>query len=108
MVYSRMTAAITVFLLIAVVTLACIGMMQGVGTVLEHEGNMEHSAGTITLDADHSFTLTTANHEHEHFQCSKRCLVEWSHMQRHQNEKAHTDVYYIRDVNNVLVALDVD
>lgn len=117
--YSRTTAFITVFLLIAVVGLAGVELVNLVGTTLDHGytavGNdgithqVEHSAGVIkTLKPDNSFLLTEANGQVQSFQCSKKCLTELSHIQRHITEKAHTDIYFIRTSNNVLDAIDVD
>jgi hypothetical protein len=68
-----------------------------------------HDAGTITtIRSDMSFTLKIANGKQVSFQCSDHCKVAISHMMRHELEKAHTDVYYVEEANNILLALDVD
>ncbi|WP_126550408.1 hypothetical protein [Dictyobacter kobayashii] len=70
---------------------------------------MEQASGTIvSMSSDHSFMLKTADGMLEHFQCNERCLGAESHMRRHLNERAHTDVYYMRAADGTLIAVDVD
>lgn len=109
MLFSRSTAFLTVFLLIALIALVSIGIVNAMGNALTQGPGLEHVSGTIIrMDADHGFMLKTANGDLEHFQCTERCVNAGPHMQRHINEYAHTDVYYMRMSNGVLAAVDVD
>lgn len=109
MLKSRLTAFILVILLIAVVSLVTFELMFGIGEVITHGPGTEHAAGTIvSMNPDHSFMLKTANGTIEHFQCNERCIAGESHMRRHLNENAHTDVYFMRMKNGTLLAIDVD
>lgn len=119
MVYPRITATISVIALIAVLALGSVMLVNRVGTALMH-GNMvtsnsgstypvQHSDGVILkMYGNNTFTLEAANGEQETFQCSKRCLNSLGHMARHEQEHAHTDVYYLRISPDVLEAIDVD
>ncbi|GCE04958.1 hypothetical protein [Dictyobacter aurantiacus] len=108
MLNSRFTAFIAVILLIGVVSLVTIGIVFAIGPTITHTSGLEHDAGTIvSMNPDHSFMLKTANGTIERFQCNERCIAGESHMRRHLNEHAHTDVYFMR-VNNMLLAIDVD
>ena len=110
MIFSRMTAAICVVLLIGLVALASIGITSGIGTALTHGNNVEHSNGYIQPGylPGQPFQLLVKNGPLLRFQCQQRCLTETAHIQRHLNEHAPTDVYYLREPNNTLVAIDVD
>jgi len=109
MVKSRLTAFTLVILLIVGISLVTFGIMFGIGGAITHGPGTEHAAGTIvSMNPDHSFMLKTANGTIEHFQCNERCIAGESHMRRHLNEKAHTDVYFMRANNGMLLAIDVD
>ncbi|GCF10426.1 hypothetical protein [Dictyobacter arantiisoli] len=106
---SRSTAFITVALLIALIALFSIGIVNSVGTAVTHGPNTEHTSGTImSMNTDGSFVLKTATGALTHFQCNERCVTAQSHMQRHINEHAHTDVYYMRTADGTMIAVDVD
>ena len=105
----RSTAFISVLILIGILSLVIIGITNGVGTAMTHGPNMEHVAGVITnIAPDKSFTIKTARGVIEHFQCSEHCLNAIPHMQRHVNERANTDIYYMQAANGTLIAVDVD
>lgn len=109
MLNSRLTAFITVILLITIISLVTFGIVQGIGTAITHGSGMEQASGIIvSINPDHSFMLKTANGTLEHFQCNERCAGGESHMYRHLHERAHTDVYYRRTTNGILMATDVD
>lgn len=105
----RFTAAVFVFLLITLLSLVGIGLVSLGGPALTHGMATEHSDGTIIrINTGMDFVLRTASGQQIHFACGGRCPTQLSHMQRHYVEKAHTDVYFIREANNVLMAIDVD
>ncbi|HLZ60321.1 MAG TPA: hypothetical protein VKR06_25525 [Ktedonosporobacter sp.] len=105
----RFSAAIFVFLFIALLSLAGVGLVMLGGPILTHGRMSEHSDGTIIrINAGMDFVLRTASGQQIHFACGGRCPSQLSHMQRHYVEKAHTDVYFVREANNVLMAVDVD
>ncbi|GAC1435689.1 MAG: hypothetical protein PVS3B3_25070 [Ktedonobacteraceae bacterium] len=109
MTFPRITAAVFVLLLIGCFALIGIGTVALVGPEITHSMMTDHDAGTImSIRSDMSFTLKTANGKQVSFQCSDRCKVALSHMTRHEFEKAHTDVYYVEEANNIFLALDVD
>ena len=105
----RFTAAVFVLLFIALLALAGIGLVGLGGPDLKHGSMTEHSDGTIIrINAGKDFTLRTASGQQIHFECGGSCPSQLSHMQRHLVEKAHTDVYFVREANNILMAIDVD
>lgn len=108
MAFPRITAAILVFLLIGSVVLAGIGGINWLASFAR--GNyVEHDNGKIIqIGPGMDFVLKTASGQDVHFQCSERCHNLLSHMQRHLNEHASTDVYYITEANHTLLAIDVD
>ncbi len=109
MIFPRITAAVFVLLLIGCFALVGIGVVALIGPGMTHSMTADHDAGTIiTIRSDMSFTLKTANGKQVSFQCSDHCKVAFSHMARHEFEKAHTDVYYVEEANNIFLALDVD
>ncbi len=109
MMFPRITAAIFVLLLIGCFALVGIGSVALVGPGMTHSMMSDHDSGMImTISPDMSFTLKTADGKKMSFQCSDRCKIALSHMTRHELEKAHTDVYYVEEANNTLLALDVD
>lgn len=108
MTFPRITAAVFVLLLIGCFALVGIGSVALVGPGMTHNAMTDHDAGTIVTITNMSFTLKTANGKQVSFQCLDRCKVAFSHMTRHELEKAHTDVYYVEEANNIFLALDVD
>ena len=109
MVVSRITAVIFVGLLIGSLGLVSIGGVELIGPTLAHGSNVEHDAGTIvSIGPGTDFVLETAQGQAVHFHCSDRCLRTAAHMQRHLREHAHTDVYYVQNGQNGLIAVDVD
>ena len=68
----------------------------------------EHIDGTIiSVSSDRSFTLRTSSGIQFLFSCSASCHASLWHMQRHIQERAHTDVWYINR-NDQLQALYID
>ena len=110
MAFPRITAAVFVLLLIGCFALVGIGSVALVGPEMMHDVMTDHDAGTIMAirRSDMSFILKTANGKQISFQCSDHCKMAFSHMTRHELEKAHTDVYYVEEANNIFLALDVD
>jgi hypothetical protein len=109
MYFSRLSALFTVIVLIGLITLATIGITDVVGASITRGPNTSHLAGTITkMGPGQVFVLKTAAGELITFQCTEKCISAEPHMQRHINEHAHTDVYYIRSANGSLIAVDVD
>ena len=107
--FPRITAAVFVLLLIGCFALIGIGSVALVGPDMTHSVMTDHDAGTImTIRSDMSFTLKTASGHQVSFQCSDHCKVALNHMMRHEFEKAHTDVYYVEEANDIFIALDVD
>lgn len=107
--FPRITAAVFVLLLIGCFALIGIGSVALVGPDMTHSVMSDHDAGTImTIRSDMSFTLKTVSGHQVSFRCSERCKVSLGHMMRHEFEKAHTDVYYVEEANDIFIALDVD
>ncbi|HTI13892.1 MAG TPA: hypothetical protein VL461_04870 [Dictyobacter sp.] len=110
MIISRIAAFIAVIILIAVVSIAAFDVTHALGAEITHGPSVAHADGVIvSMNLNKNFVLKEANGVQQQFQCVDRCLMAQSHMQRHIREKAHTDIYYIRDkANNELLAVDVD
>ena len=109
MIVPRIAAAVFVFLLIGSLGLASVGGVALIGPILAHSINVEHDAGTIVaVGPGTDFVLETANGQDVHFHCSERCLKASAHLQRHLREHAHTDVYYVQEGQNNLLAVNVD
>jgi hypothetical protein len=105
----RFLAALFVLFLIGVFGLASIFGVAILGPALSHGENVNHAAGQITmLGPGKNFVLLTATGQKMSFQCGNECHASLAHLQRHKNERAHTDVYYIEGPNHTLMALDVD
>ncbi len=105
----RMAAIICVVLLIGSVAIAGIGAVALFGPVLAHGNNAEHAAGQIVaIGPGEDFVLKTASGKSMSFQCAAQCRASLGHLQRHLQEHAHTDVYYIEGQGNALMVLDVD
>ena len=109
MINPRLSAAIFVLLLIALLSAIGIGAAMWIGPEITHGTGVAHNDGQIiSIGPNMDFTLLTATGQKVHFQCSGRCRGALHHMQRHLTEKAHTDVYYKQDANQNLIAIDVD
>ncbi len=107
--FPRLTAAMFVLILIGCFALIGIGSVAFAGPEMTHTMMADHDSGMImAIHPDMSFTLKTSNGKEVSFQCIDRCKAAISHMTRHESEKAHTDVYYVEEANNILIALDVD
>lgn len=106
----RFRAVCCVVLLIGALSLAGILGIAWLGPLLGHGSNVDHAAGTIVspVGPGRSFVLKTASGQILHFQCGSGCRASLAHLQRHFNEHAHTDVYYIVGARGTLQALDVD
>lgn len=105
----RIAAFICVVLLIGSIAMAGIGAVALFGPVLAHGNNTEHAAGQIVaIGPGEDFVLQTASGKSLAFQCAAQCRASLGHLQRHLREHAHTDVYYIQETGNMLMALDVD
>ncbi|MEO6892136.1 MAG: hypothetical protein ABI456_20945 [Ktedonobacteraceae bacterium] len=108
MVFPRMAAAIFVLLLIGTLSLLCISPVALAGPGLTYSSNLEHADGKIIdIEPGMSFVLKTGSGRSLYFQCAGPCRTLLGHMQRHELENAHTDVYY-EEVGTALLALDVD
>lgn len=107
--FPRLLAALCVAVLIGSISLVCLLGIAWVGPALAHGTHVEHAAGKIVaLGPGKDFTLLTATGKRLSFQCRSECRASLEHMQRHMNESAHTDVYYIEGPGASLMALDVD
>ncbi len=110
---SRITALISVMLLIGLLSVVSIYLVLTAGIAITHTSHVpssqvEHSAGFINkINSNQSFVLTETNGKQVQFMCSAHCLQSENHMLRHKIEHARTDVYYIHE-GNQLVAIDVD
>ena len=106
---ARLLAALCVLLLIGGLALACIVSVAFIGPMVSHGENVSHTAGQIVaIGPGRDFTLLTSTGQRLTFQCLTDCRASLGHMQRHLQEHAHTDVYYITGPNRSLTALDVD
>jgi hypothetical protein len=109
MYFNRLSALLAVVVLIGLITLVIIGITDAVGYSITRGPNTDHLAGTLTsIGPGQVFVLKTAAGKLVSFQCTERCISSEPHMQRHLNEHAHTDVYYMRATNGTLIAVDVD
>lgn len=105
----RVAAIGCVALLIGSIAIASIGAVALFGPVLAHGNNAEHAAGQIVaIGPGDDFVLKTASGQSMAFQCAAQCHASLGHLQRHLQEHAHTDVYYIQGPDNALMVLDVD
>jgi hypothetical protein len=110
---SRITALISVMLLISLLSVLSISLILAAGTDITHASSVsgsqvEHKAGFISsIGTNQTFVLKEADGKQEQFVCSAHCLQSESHMVRHKIEHAKTDVYYVQQ-GNQLVAIDVD
>jgi hypothetical protein len=104
----RISAIFTLSLVFTLIIAVAILGTQSIGTQITHGNMVEHKHGIIlSASVDNRLEFKTDSGEIMHFTCSKRCLTELEHIQRHINEHAPTDVYY-KSENNTLAAVDVD
>lgn len=107
--FPRIIAAIVVLLLIGCIALAGIGATMWLGPILAHGTNVEHQGGKIVrILSGRDFVFVTDHGKVMDFECRTQCRASLGHMQRHLNEKAHTDVYYMQGPQNALLVIDVD
>ena len=106
----RIKAALFVVLLIGSIALVVILGAAFFGPGLIHGNNVLHANGKIfkITGPDRNFVLVTPAGRQLYFQCGTQCRASLGHLQRHDLEKANTDVYYILGPNASLMALDVD
>jgi hypothetical protein len=109
MLFSRISAFITVLLLIAAVSFAAISVTRTAGTLITHISGTQVDEGVITkINSPNSFVLKEDSGKIVTFQCIDQCLRGQAHMQRHLIEHANTDVYYKKMPDGQLEAVDVD
>jgi hypothetical protein len=107
--FSRLLATLCVLVLMGSLSLVCILGLAWSLPAISHGLGVSHMAGQIlSLKSDRSFVLLTATGQRLSFQCETDCRASFAHMQRHWQEHARTDVYYIQGPKQVLMALDVD
>ena len=105
----RVKAALFVVLLIGSIALVVIVGAAFFEPGLIHGNNVVHVNGKIvSICPDKNFVLETPAGLRLSFQCGTQCRASLGHLQRHDLEKANTDVYYILGPNASLMALDVD
>lgn len=107
--FPRLYAALGVLLLIGTCSLVSILGLAFAVPALGHGMGVDHVSGEIvTLGPGKDFVLLTAKGQRLTFQCGDQCRASLGHLQRHEREHAHTDVYYIEGMGKTLMALDVD
>jgi hypothetical protein len=109
MIYPRIAAVICVLLLIASLSLLCIRATTLTGPSSTYGSRVQHVDGEIVaIGPDMDFVLETADQRYMHFECGGLCQASLAHMQRHLREHAKTDVYYLVQGPENLLALSVD
>ncbi len=111
MMIPRLNAIIFTFLIIGVVAFAAIKLVGWIGPAAVHGQAARHDDGTIVkIDpAGTVFSLESSESgKTVQYQCTVRCRSQIQHIHRHITEKAHTDVYYIQQGTQTLLAIDVD
>lgn len=111
MMIPRLNAIIFTFLIIGVVAFAAIKLVGWIGPAAVHGQAARHDDGTIVkIDpAGTVFSLESSESgKTVQYQCAGRCRSQIQHIHRHITEKAHTDVYYIQQGTQTLLAIDVD
>ncbi len=110
--FPRVTAVLFLLLLIGGLSIMCIGTMNLLAPSYSYGSNMEHVKGEIVQmrmnKSGMDFVLETANRQLMHFQCASICQASPLHIERHLREHAETDVYYVEQPDNSLLAVDVD
>jgi hypothetical protein len=109
MAYPRITALISLILLLGSLSLLCIGALALINPAYPPGSNVERVNGEIVaIGSNMDFVLETAAGEYMHFHCGDTCQKSLRHLQRHLYEHAATYVYYTEETNKSLMALDVD
>ena len=110
MTFPRISAGIVVLLLIGIFSLVGVGLVAWAGPQLTHDPTALHVGGKITklVAPGKNFVFQTDAHQTLYFVCGSGCRASFTHMVRHVNEKAHTDVYYRVGSDNTLQAIYVD
>ncbi len=109
MLFSRTSAFIAAFAIIIAVAFVAITVTQNLGTSINHNAAVQHDDGVILkMDQNLNLVLKDSKGQLVQFRCADHCLLSRAHIQRHINERAHTDVYYVRMPDATLVAVDVD
>src|SRR5579859_7292575 len=92
----RILAIIFVVLLMLALSYVILLPLQRVGPAAQVAAqNPEHISGTIvSVKSDRSFTLRTTSGILLYFTCGTSCHASLWHMQRHVQERAHTDILY--------------
>ncbi len=111
--FPRCTAILFLLLLIGGLSLACIGTLSLISAPPHpSSSNVEHVEGNIVQMEDRKsgmeFELETANGQLMQFQCTDLCHASSWHLERHMQEHAETDIYYIVQPDHHLIALDAD
>lgn len=110
--FPRVTAVLFLLLLMGGLSLVCIDTLHLLAPSYSYGRNVEHVKGEIVqMEENRSgmeFVLETANRQLIHFQCSSLCHASPLHVERHLREHAETDVYYVEQPDNSLLAVDVD
>lgn len=107
--FPRLYAAFCVLLLIGTCSLTGVLGLAFAVPALSHGTHVDHASGQIVVvGPGKDFILLTATGQRLVFQCGDQCRASLAHMQRHEREHAHTDVYYIEGAGRTLMALDVD
>ncbi len=113
--FPRVTAVLFLLLLIGGLSLVCIGTMNLIAPSYSYGSHMEHvehvKGEIVQMEENRSgmdFVLETANRQLIHFQCASLCHASPLHVERHLREHAETDVYYVEQPGNSLLAVDVD
>jgi hypothetical protein len=112
MIFPRFKAIIYVLLIMGGLSVAGIWGVATIGAQISHTNNVEHAAGKIVhIGPGMDFVLETASGKDLDFQCAVNCRASLGHLQRHEREKANTDVYY-QDIHlgtkQILEVVDVD
>ena|SRR5579859_2711703 len=109
MAYPRVTALISLILLIGSLSLLCIGALTLINSAYSPGSNVERASGkVVAIGSNMDFVLETAAGEYVHFHCGDSCHRSLGHLQRHLYEHAATYVYYTEETDKSLMALDVD
>ena len=113
--FPRITAVLFLLLLIAGLSFICIDTLNLLalphvsGSNVEH---VEHVEGIIVQMAvtrsGMDFVLETANGQQMYFQCDNPCHASPWHVERHLEEHAETDIFYVETPGKTLLAMDVD
>ena len=110
--FPRVTAVLFLLLLIGSLSFMCIATMNLIASTHVAGSRVEHVEGEIVQmrmnKSGMDFVLETANRQSMHFQCDNYCQASSPHVERHLREHAETEVYYMEQSDNSLLAVDVD